>query len=182
MRNESVRRKNWMLRIAAVLLIMVLVSTHMVSGLFARYTTTASGSDGARVAKFQITESLLNEDDSVFTSVAAGVVPNVPCEVEVAVDNASEVAVTYEIAVGKASDNLPLKFYVIPDEGGAVNLETIAASAQSTPYSFSGSINPTTTKTYSMYVLWTPANEAEALANMGMVDMITLELSATQID
>lgn len=182
MRTKTAPRMNIMLRIAALLLVLFLVSLHLVSGLFARYTSTADGSDGARVAKFQITESLISNDTLSTTTVATSVVPGVPCEVKIDVSNSSEVAVTYEITVAKVSTCLDLKFYVITDAGGVVDLESIVASAQTSPYVFSDSIAPNAAKTYSMYVVWTPKDDATALELMGNVDMITLDLSATQID
>ena len=45
-------QKNWMLRAAAVLLCMVLISTWMLSGLMARYASGGSGNDSARTAAF----------------------------------------------------------------------------------------------------------------------------------
>lgn len=45
-------KKNVMMRIASVLLICVLVTTCGISGTFAKYVTTRTGSDEARVAKW----------------------------------------------------------------------------------------------------------------------------------
>lgn len=45
-------RPNIALRLAAVLLIMVCISTWMMDGLFAKYRTSDSGGDSARVIKF----------------------------------------------------------------------------------------------------------------------------------
>ena len=39
---------------ALVLLLLTMISVHLTSGLYARYTSTASGSDSARVAKFHV--------------------------------------------------------------------------------------------------------------------------------
>ena len=47
-------KKNRMMRLASVLLIMTLLSTSVISGTFAKYTTTGSASDGARVAKWGV--------------------------------------------------------------------------------------------------------------------------------
>ena len=44
--------KNKMMRIASVLLVAVLLSTCAISGTFAKYTTTVSSEDSARVAKW----------------------------------------------------------------------------------------------------------------------------------
>ena len=48
-------KKNNMLRIASVLLVAVLLSTCAISGAFAKYVTSGSTSDNARVAAFGIT-------------------------------------------------------------------------------------------------------------------------------
>ena len=48
-------KKNKMMRIASVLLVAVLLSTCAISGTFAKYTSTASGTSTARVAKWSVT-------------------------------------------------------------------------------------------------------------------------------
>ena len=45
-------KKNRMLRVAAVLLVAVMLTTSVISGTFAKYTSVASASDSARVAKW----------------------------------------------------------------------------------------------------------------------------------
>lgn len=47
-------RKNKMMRLASVLLVLTLLTTCMISGTFAKYVTTASGNDTARVAKWGV--------------------------------------------------------------------------------------------------------------------------------
>ena len=46
--------KNKMMRAASILLVAVLLSTCAISGTFAKYVTTASGTDTARVAKWGV--------------------------------------------------------------------------------------------------------------------------------
>lgn len=48
-------KKNYSLRIAGFLLVLVLLSTCLISGTFAKYTTNGSGTDNARVAKWGVT-------------------------------------------------------------------------------------------------------------------------------
>ncbi|MCH5321313.1 MAG: hypothetical protein J1E36_06090 [Eubacterium sp.] len=48
-------KKNKMMRLASVLLVAVLLTTSIISGTFAKYVTSGSASDGARVAKFGVT-------------------------------------------------------------------------------------------------------------------------------
>lgn len=50
---------------AAVLLFLTLLSIHLTSGLFARYTTTVTASDSARVAKFDVDVTADIEDITV---------------------------------------------------------------------------------------------------------------------
>ncbi len=52
MRNIKSRSGTVMLAVALSLLCFVLISTHMTSGLYAKYMSTGSGSDSARVIKF----------------------------------------------------------------------------------------------------------------------------------
>lgn len=47
-------KKNRMMRLASVLLVLTLLSTSVISGTFAKYVTTGSVSDTARVAKFGV--------------------------------------------------------------------------------------------------------------------------------
>lgn len=48
-------KKNYSLRIAGFLLVLVLLSTCLISGTFAKYVTSDSGTDSARVAKWGVT-------------------------------------------------------------------------------------------------------------------------------
>ena len=68
-------KKNMMLRTASVLLIAVLMSTCAISGTFAKYVTSAEGTDSARVAKWGVTVTANGQtfakeydtDDTIFT-------------------------------------------------------------------------------------------------------------------
>ena len=46
------KKNNLVLRFASLLFICVLISTYTLCGLLARYTSSGSGSDSARVIKF----------------------------------------------------------------------------------------------------------------------------------
>lgn len=48
-------KKNKMMRLASVLLVAVILTTCAISGTFAKYVTSGSGSDSARVAKWGVT-------------------------------------------------------------------------------------------------------------------------------
>ena len=59
--------KNKMMRAASVLLVAVLLSTCAISGTFAKYVTSATGTDNARVAKWGITMTNNSSDTFVAT-------------------------------------------------------------------------------------------------------------------
>lgn len=86
--------------VGLVLLCMVLFSTYLTGGLYARYTTSASGEDGARVAKFQITNKL-NSIDSQAVSVKLHFFDSTMLEdsLPLQVSSGSEVAVKYDVVV-----------------------------------------------------------------------------------
>ena len=66
-------KKNRMMRLASGLLVAVLVTTSMISGTFAKYTTSATGSDTARVAKFGV---VINANGETFEKSYNGVEAN----------------------------------------------------------------------------------------------------------
>ena len=67
-------KKNKMMRIASVLLVAVLLSTCAISGTFAKYVTTGTASDVARVAKWGVTISgKVGGDNEMFTDSYVGV-------------------------------------------------------------------------------------------------------------
>lgn len=71
---------------ALMLLLLTMLSIHMTSGLYARYTAKSLGSDNARVAKFDVTAEVQPDE-------------NKEGKFTVLVTNESEVAVKYNIVV-----------------------------------------------------------------------------------
>lgn len=53
-------KKNKMMRLASCLLVMVLLTTSMISGTFAKYVTAGSGTDSARVAKWGVDVNIVS--------------------------------------------------------------------------------------------------------------------------
>lgn len=75
-------KKNRMMRLASGLLVLTLLTTSVVSGTFAKYVTTAKGSDTARVAKWGVEVTATgttfakeyDTDDTTVTTIAKSVV------------------------------------------------------------------------------------------------------------
>lgn len=97
MRDKSTAKVNITLRIAAVMLVLVLISASMISGMYARFTTTAYGEDSARVAKWDVnvtntsTSKTFNESGSVATAEEL--------TYNFTVTNNSEVSMEYSVKV-----------------------------------------------------------------------------------
>lgn len=83
-----------MIRVALILLCLVMISIHLMSGMYARYTTNGTGSDDARVAKFDVDIT----GDPVDLVVSCTENPQTGTY-KITVDNISEVAVRYTISV-----------------------------------------------------------------------------------
>ncbi len=90
-------KKNKMLRMASALLVMVLLTTCMIGGTFAKYVTTGTGSDTARVAKWGVkVESTGNafakEYATTDTAVSGTIAKSVVTATGAGADNAKLVA------------------------------------------------------------------------------------------
>jgi len=148
-------------RLAVALFCMVLVSLHLMGGLYARYITTATGSDSARVAKFNVTEDLTvtQSDGTTVTDFVVDDVlkPGDSVSYRFTVQNDSEVAVKFIVSGERLFNELPL------------TLETAEKE-----------IAPGESDTVTFTVLWNSSENS--LGYSGKIDMIRLSATAEQID
>ncbi len=82
-------KKNVMMRVASALLVAVLMTTCAISGTFAKYTTNATGSDTARVAKFGVT---ITANGETFATSEEGLVNGVTANTVLSADTDNVVA------------------------------------------------------------------------------------------
>ena len=153
------------LRVAALLLVLVSVTASIVSGRYARYVTSASFSDGARVARFHIQEEFLDGGTDMMVVFSGELSPGEMVEREIKVTNYSEVAVAYTINVDNVYGNLPLEFMV-----------------DGKPVPFTGELGVyfETGKTFTLQILWPGEKSDESYS--GKVDLSHITLTASQID
>lgn len=96
------------MRVAFVLLCLLIVSVYMMGGLLAKYSTTGTGSDEARVAKFEVEASGVKTEDIYCTAEKTS-----DGKYTISIENASEVAVRYTLSVsmsGDAADGVAASF------------------------------------------------------------------------
>lgn len=165
-------KMNIPLRAAAVLLCAVLFSAYSVTGLFARYTTSTRSSDEARVAKFSIVGS-----GELWESLAAELVPGGSQEVDLIIENNSEVAVEYTVEVANVTRNLPLTLRMVKEGSSAPlgDANGIKFTVQQFPDRHEDK--------YKLTIDWPVTGEKDREPDkMGMVDYITVKITAVQID
>lgn len=160
--------------VAAVLLFLTLLSTHLCSGLYARYTTTASGSDSARVARFEIEDGTVGtwKEDVVISELrpSESVVESMICA---DIINKSEVAVAVTLNVENVYDNLPLEFVLLQNG-------TVVAGPENERVDLTYNVAPNDTTPVQLGVYW-PQDETN-LEFCGRVDLLRLTVRVEQID
>lgn len=126
-------KKNKMMRVASALLVAVLLTTCAISGTFAKYVTQATGSDSARVAKwdiklegaamvntfdFNLFNTVMdtsdgNAENDIKTNDGSIIAPGTKGSFAIDLKNDSEVNAKYAIDYTLQNpDNIPVKFSV----------------------------------------------------------------------
>jgi hypothetical protein len=145
----------------------------MLSGLSARFTTSAYGDESARVASFSVDDKVEWQNT---TELTADVTPGTSQIATIKIKNNSEVAVAYTVTVTNVTNNLPLKFIIDGDDGDPVADE----------YTYQSSVQANSGETSFKLIISWPADTTSAdeknLDYIGMVDYITVKVTATQID
>ena len=116
-------KKNKMMRIASVLLVAVLLSTCVISGTFAKYTTGKTGSATATVAKwafevgdtdivttqnftFNLADTIKDSNDAGETDVKSALIaPGTKGSFDIVLENTSEVTAQYKMTFDKSTLN-----------------------------------------------------------------------------
>lgn len=199
-------KKNWLLRIALVVLVLTLGTACLVSGTFAKYTTTVSGGDSARVAKWVFgveTDAVaydtpaaqlvgIFETANLAENLADGdiIAPEAEGDFDIVIDmTGSEVAITLTSTVALTNTAGVNLYFVIGDEITDAPLAdedyTVAygAFAAALEAAIEGDILQAATMEKTVYVWWKWISSAgdTALGEVG-TDTVTLsiEITATQ--
>lgn len=91
-------------RIGGLLFCLLLISMYMMGGLYARYTASASGTDGARVAQFAFDHDLTPETVTTSISLAPGETDTKT----VSITNNGETAIRCVVTLENLTKNLPI--------------------------------------------------------------------------
>lgn len=122
MRTDRNTKPNWIFRTGAILLLLVLATTCLLSGLLARYRSGAGGSDSARVARFEIETA----GDLYTEQFILEMLPGDALECStMQIVNKSETAVRCTPKV-ETTGNLPLTFTWCDENGAEVSATDLA--------------------------------------------------------
>ena len=149
-----------------ILLFLVLFSSYMTGGLYARYYTTGSGSDEARVASFDVN---IIPGINIYTELIelGDIQPGETVNIDFTVTNNSEVAVSFNVTAVNLTGNLPVD---VPLKGSA---------NANTPV-FSQALGQGETADLTFSVVWDAALSDPAAA--GKADLLELKFTVKQID
>ncbi len=141
-------KTNTMMRVASVLLVAVLLSTCAIAGTYAKYVSTTTGTDSARVAKwdfkvngttansntftFNLFETILDTDksgeDDITPADGTIIAPGTQGSFEIVLKNDSEVTAKYAIDYTVTNtNNIPVQFSV--DNGASWSSDLADVSA-----------------------------------------------------
>lgn len=165
------RKRNIPMYAAGVLLCLTLLTTHIVSWLYARYITVGSAVDAARTAAFY-----LEAEGTLMQYVQSDIIPGTPQQKTLKIVNHSEVAMEYCLTVRRETSNLPLDVTLT----GSEMIQELNGT-----FSVTATLNPgEQTDVYTLTLQW-EASETEPdpnLAYMGMLDYFTVTVDAAQVD
>ena len=168
---HSRQKDKWIVYTLAILLCLVLVSFWLMCNMYAKYTSQASGSDSARVAKFNITET-----GAATQQIQVEFYPGFEQKYLVSVTNNSEVAMDYTMDIKNKYENLPLKFQMLDKDENEIKSKKAEISAQ----------DPTG-HTYTLKISWPKDAQTKGIdpqdpAYAGKADVIEITLNAVQKD
>ena len=172
----------WIVYTLIILLCLVLTSFWMISNMYARYSSEASGSDGARVALFGHSQSItLNLDNDKLNNLTPG--SSFTYSLKVAnyeSSKTSEVGEKYNIEI-ITSGNLPLRYSV---QNGTSEIGSFEESKKSEARFENENMKfDAGTKRedeYKITVEWPESRNAEQYA--GLVDNIMIQINEEQVD
>ncbi len=161
-------------------LITLLFLTGLIGISYAIFYSSANEHGDAKVAEFNITQTGTVFDKTIEVKVTPG--ENKKEDYTVVINNKSEVAVEYTLKVTNVTGNLPLKFTLAPKEESGNTAPAMTTKHENGVSISSARREPGDyTDTYILNIIWDNTDPENNLAYIGMVDYITLSVTATQV-
>lgn len=132
----------------------LLLTVYFSNGLYARYSTTATSSDSARVARFSFVDNF-DEQSQVLPSVLS---PGESTSTSISIKNDGEVALVYVVKINNLTNNLPIDDQTITSD----------------------TIYPGEETTFVWSLDW--PKEDNSISYMGKMDLIKITVTVEQAD
>ncbi len=176
---------NLKIKLNMLICLMALVLGMTIMGAYASYTTTNSnGGDNANVAQFSVAIMQKHGETVVETeTIEAYVTPNTDESVNIEIKNDSAVDIEYTLKVTNVTGNItPLSFNLKAKEGTSTPTPTKKDENGITTFSAIREAGSYTDE-YILEIVWNPSVEEDYdLSFIGMVDYITIEITATSAE
>lgn len=170
------RHRNKALSAAAILLCLVLVTTVLVSGVFARFSVGDSGTDSARVAAFAVSGTGFTQTVNLGVKMNPGDEADRAKHFSFLVTNDSEVSVDYIVNIRNTTGNLPLVLNV--QDASAADL---AKFNTADGYTYRATLGANSGARNFEFALSWPAADND-LVYSGQLDNIAVTVTAAQAD
>ncbi len=173
------------MRMAAILLCLVLGSSYLVAGMFAKYTTSDSGANSARTAKFNF--YVKDGTDSHIVDLSGINKPGDSKTYSFSVNSASEVSVTYDITL-EVNGSMPLTASVNKAATPSVTVLSVTVpgddDGDSVTKSGAGTFTPNAASadSYELTVNWPSDQNDLAYASAGSAAVVRLIVTGKQVD
>ena len=198
-------KKNTMMRVASALLVAVLLTTCAISGTFAKYVSTATAEDSARVARwsfevganndiatattftFDLFKTIKDTDGSAEDDISPAdgtiIAPGTQGSFDIVLNNKSEVTANYAIDYTVDNDdNIPVKFSV-DGTNWTDDLADVAASDATELAATNGTKTITVQWKWDYYVNAAGDTADTTLGTAGTAVLkVTAAITATQVD
>ena len=152
--------------IGLTLLYLVVISSYLMGGLYAKYQTSSSSKDAAQIADFHVD---IVSDINIYSELIdlGEMQPGDTKAFVFTVTNNSEIATAFHVNIVNLTGNLPL------------NVPLYDPTKVTEPI-FSQVLQPKATATYSVFVSWDQNQSHPSAA--GKTDLLELKVTAEQID
>lgn len=202
-------KKNVMMRVASILLVAVLLTTCAISGTFAKYVATTTGTDSARVAKWnmRVNETgkfnsgtfvfdLFNtvkdtKDGTTETNITPNdgtiIAPGTTGSFDITISNQSEVTAKFWFAFSSVeTSEIPIQYRITP-QGGVPSAWTSDVATLGIAYASAVEIAVGGNTTYKIEWQWIFDGDDNVDTDLGKKDVldtvtVTAVLNAEQVD
>jgi len=162
----KLNRKTLVLYVTVAFLFAVLIGSHLISSLYARYRTSVEGSSEATVAKFNVTINSTNINYSELFEIGE-MIPGDTETIVFTVTNNSEVTIDFNVYAANITGNLPLE---VPLKGTPEANTPITSQRLNQGESHEGTAK----------IVWNTENSSPSAAEK--TDLIEFKIVAEQVD